>query len=360
MGADPNVKDLGSRSPLHDALDADTMKVLLENGADVNAMDEDKTTPLHEACISGDIEITKVLLEKGANIEALEKDVVELSFEKAPQLVNKIVKTYTGDYPIHIVSQQGNEELLEWLLKKGAIVSVKNKNGHTPIHSAIEKGHLNIVKFLLQRTRSDRKSTFESNLLLFAVKHEQFEVVKELLDRGTYVDVQESGRATSLNMACQLGYERIVKLLLEYNASPNIQDTSGATPLHWAVNNKRTNIVQMLTESDRCLFNIKNQNGKTPLDLAFEGNQFGIAKVISNKMSYLLDTNRKLNPIQNENASKCVICYEDKDGTYAFLPCGHACACKKCCEIIKRDQNKDCPICRGNVVQYQKIFISHH
>ncbi|VDO04728.1 unnamed protein product [Rodentolepis nana] len=57
-------------TPLHWAVDRgflDITKALLENGADINAQDEDLQTPLHYSCSCHYREITTLLLDRGAN-----------------------------------------------------------------------------------------------------------------------------------------------------------------------------------------------------------------------------------------------------------------------------------------------------
>ena len=56
-----------------------------------------------------------------------------------------------------------------------------------------------------------------------------------------------------------------------------------------------------------------------------------------------------------EKAKNCVVCYDQRKGTFALLPCGHAKTCETCCVKIV-EETKSCPLCRGNVSKYQKIF----
>ena len=47
------------------------MKILIEKGADINAFDDEKWSPLHLAASdSSKAEVVKILIEKGANINA--------------------------------------------------------------------------------------------------------------------------------------------------------------------------------------------------------------------------------------------------------------------------------------------------
>ena len=50
----------------------DLVKVisLLTNGADVNARDDDDSTPLHHACINGHKQVVEILLAGGADVNA--------------------------------------------------------------------------------------------------------------------------------------------------------------------------------------------------------------------------------------------------------------------------------------------------
>ena len=57
----------------------------------------------------------------------------------------------------------------------------------------------------------------------------------------------------------------------------------------------------------------------------------------------------------SKEESPCVVCYDERNGTFVLQPCGHAKTCQKCTDKIVRE-TKRCPLCRKTVTKYQKIY----
>jgi ankyrin repeat protein len=79
------------------------LRLLLEKGADVNAIDEWCNTPLTWAASRGDEMMVQLLLEKGADIEA---------------------KSYDGT-ALHAAAHEGHAAVVGLLLEKGADINEK-------------------------------------------------------------------------------------------------------------------------------------------------------------------------------------------------------------------------------------------
>lgn len=99
MGADGNaVAENAQRvAPVHAAAavrDRDTMRLLLERGADPNARQQMDYTPLHGAASRGDVEMARLLLTHGARPDAAGSD---------------------GAAPADVARKYGHPEFAEWI-----------------------------------------------------------------------------------------------------------------------------------------------------------------------------------------------------------------------------------------------------
>ncbi len=111
-----NARDHFWKTPLHVAAAAgksDTVRLLLEYGADANMKDRFGRTPLHEAAESGNAETVGLLLAHGANVHARCKG---------------------GYTPLHMGVSRF--EVVKILLEHGADAGSKDDLGVTPIASA--------------------------------------------------------------------------------------------------------------------------------------------------------------------------------------------------------------------------------
>ena len=92
--ADSPVADAASRG------DEETVRALLERGADVQTARPDGMTALHWAAMRSDLEVTEMLLYAGANLEAT---------------------TRIGQHtPLHVAGRSGRAPVVQALLEAGA------------------------------------------------------------------------------------------------------------------------------------------------------------------------------------------------------------------------------------------------
>jgi len=156
-------------SPVADAAmrgEADRVRTLLRDGADVNAAQGDGMTALHWTALNGDLETTNVLLVAGATVEALTR-----------------VGRYT---PLHLASSRGHASVVSRLLDAGSKPNATTETGVQPLHLAAQAGDAATVTALLGHGASvnARDETHGRTPLVFAASQNRLEAVRILLAKG--------------------------------------------------------------------------------------------------------------------------------------------------------------------------------
>jgi ankyrin repeat protein len=114
-------------------------------------------------------------------------------------------------------------------------VNLTDIKGRTALHLSVkncsEKG-LQITKFLLlknARTEIEDSSRYRRTSLLAAVKANNIDAVRLLLDENAYIDATDAMGRTSLIYAAEHEYDDIKELLIERGADKSCVDSIGRT-----------------------------------------------------------------------------------------------------------------------------------
>jgi len=127
-------------TPLHVAIESgksDAARLLIEVGASIELKDKIERTPLLYACRYGNLEICKLLLEKGADLNAFDcygETALHLACanpcENSIPIIDVLLsagldvncKNTFRETCLHKAARAGNQRLVEYLLKKGAVI----------------------------------------------------------------------------------------------------------------------------------------------------------------------------------------------------------------------------------------------
>jgi len=239
--------------------DVRTAELLLRAGADANAANDLRMTPLSRACTNGSSALVDLLLKAGAEPNT---------------------PIGTGETPLMTCAHAGSIEAVRMLLVHGADVNAKEPTqNQTALMWAAAEQHPSVVKALIE-AHADLKAHTKTGFtaLHFAAREGDLESARALLDAGVDVNVralperaggrgaattaagtgraggQEAGGgragaprggggparsgttfpgATPLLIATVRGELAFAHFLLDRGADPNVLD-GGFTPLFWA------------------------------------------------------------------------------------------------------------------------------
>ena len=305
-GANVHAEDSQGLTPLHKLFtntDASkdvlgVVQVFLERGTDVNTPTKDHITPLHMASYHQHVESVRVLLDHGANVNAEDsqgwtalhrvfenpgasKDVlvlVQLLLERGAD-VNALTKDHIT--PLHLASSILHLESVRVLLDHGANFHAEDSQGWTALHKVFSnpvasKDVLVLVQLLLVRG-ADVNTRNKNHItpLHLAAYHQHTESAQVLLNHGANVHAKDNMGQTPLHGAFfkhpkyYPGDYVIPQLLLRHGADVNARDGHHQTPLHLALCSGCFEGPWVLLKHEADL-NVENKEGKTPFQLAQE------------------------------------------------------------------------------------------
>lgn len=171
VGANVNASQTGGKNEigttvLHHAVtrkdNAAIVKMIIENGADVQASNETGRTPLLKAAWWGGVEYVTPLLDAGADINHASNFGGTALYEATS-------------------TSRDNVDMIRLLISKGANVKAATKKGETPLMNAARWGNLEHAKVLIEAgADKDRKSNSGQTALDFARQRKQSEVIAYL------------------------------------------------------------------------------------------------------------------------------------------------------------------------------------
>jgi uncharacterized protein len=270
-------------------------QILIDNGADINLLNDDETSALMIASHKGYVNIVEMLLKNNAQVNHQDLDGDNALFlgiksnhqEIVSLLIDFGADLYVDDGALSIAIDNNNLMMINLLLHKKVNVNQGNRDKITPLMMASAHGNRAIVERLLQAGAdvNHQDITGDSSLHL-AVLEEHLDIVELLLKAGAKVNIINQDRDSPLLIATLQGYTEIVRVLLAYGANPNFYNQQD-TPLGLAVVNGWQKIALCLIQSGADP-NTRLGDGKTVLMKACDQNNL---ELISHLLKAQADVN---------------------------------------------------------------------
>ncbi|XP_069192308.1 serine/threonine-protein phosphatase 6 regulatory ankyrin repeat subunit C isoform X1 [Procambarus clarkii] len=204
---------LNTRTPLHIAAvhgHLDFARALLKAGANIEAAsaEDDGERPLHLACRWGQESLVTLLVQEGADIEASDNN---------------------GWGPLHCASYVGNAQVASTLIRSGANIEA-SVGLWRPLHRAALWGHVNVIKVLLDAGANiEAQSSFGNRAIHYAASRGQIPVLELLESRGCDLQAVERLGGNALHSAASGGRLRTVQWLVGRSVCHRAQNTDGRT-----------------------------------------------------------------------------------------------------------------------------------
>lgn len=258
--------------------DMGVLNLLLENGADVAAADRDGNTALHRATFfwsdlysdksinwieresrtpAMSLNVTQLLLDHGANVNAINhqgQTALHLSIMKRQWSLMKLLLARGAKVTLKdltFASRTSDEEITQILIAHDLQKQVLCDIPDDGTRSAAFKGHLSLLELLLSRALEQPSCDSEGRSLLqisaFGGNLDCFEcLVRSGFDHGV-LDKQKRTCLHSAAAGTRAGSRAVLEYLLGRGFNPSQTDVDGWTPLLWAAKaGSITNIVTLL------------------------------------------------------------------------------------------------------------------
>lgn len=198
---------------------------LLEKGANPNA-NAVGYTALHAAVLRSDVELVKALLARGADPNA---PITKGTPVRRNSQDFELPKTLIGATPYSLAAKFLEPEIMRALAAGGADTRRPMTDGATPLMAASGMG-------IVAPAQDEKRSTDRRGLAILdggSVEPESrvLETVTTALSLGSDLEAVNSSGETALHIAATQGYATIVQTLAERGANLNARNGRGQTPL---------------------------------------------------------------------------------------------------------------------------------
>ncbi len=227
--------------------DADTLRLVIAHGGDLNMIDGNGASPLLLAIAHERPESARLLIDARCRLDHTHSD---------------------GRQPLHHAAIYGESETLSYLLEKGMEANVLTENGSSALLLACIEGHEDIVTRLLRHGADLNTVYFDAvTALSVATSNQKYGVMLHLLAHGAKPDL--IGQHKNLPLVhCTVNNDiKSVILLLQGNASLGLSDNSGdpssivehTHPLHIAIVKNHADLILLFASVEHNVNFVRRQ-----------------------------------------------------------------------------------------------------
>ncbi|XP_071126835.1 putative ankyrin repeat protein RF_0381 [Mytilus edulis] len=330
----------------------DMVELLLDMKCDANETDPVGRSPLFVASAKGHIKIVKRLVENDGHLK------IEDNKKNKADITMSDNRNRTS---LHIACEEGHKPVIEYLVQKGANISVCDVDGNSLLHMACVPGKREVVELLLKEYKDKGKETEIENTnklgqtpIIVASSTEGHDVVKLLLQYNANIQATDNRGFTSLLTASMYGFTKTVQFLINEKAKILHLDNEGRTALFIACKKGHLDTVKVLIEEGKTkILDVCDWHHKSPFYIACSEGRTEIVKLlIENEVKIKADIDLC---DENSKSPLHVACERSHDTIVQFLLENRA-------KMDTRDRHQNLPLhvaCKvGNLKIVQLLYQS--
>ncbi|MDP2204776.1 MAG: ankyrin repeat domain-containing protein [Alphaproteobacteria bacterium] len=269
-GADLNATDKNGLTPLMRAWQAgayETMRHLLQLGADIGAVNLDHKNILHMAAGANDVAALKMLLAEGGAAH------LQTRMPSADKLT-----------PLHAAVREGAEDAARLLIAAGASVNIPDAQNMTPLHTAAARDDVGMIYTLVCEGHAEIgrvENPAGYTALHTAIINKNEAAMRALCDLGADAHQMDTEKRTPLNIAGWNGFLPAIKYLMEeIPAETSEEDAlqSRTQALYDAVFYSHDDAAEYLIASGKLDLNRPTRNGDYVLIAALQSGTSDMAE----------------------------------------------------------------------------------
>ncbi|XP_056633981.1 protein phosphatase 1 regulatory inhibitor subunit 16B [Diorhabda sublineata] len=222
--------------------DIDEVRRLLMKGVSPDSSNEDGLTALHQCCIDDNESMLVLLLEYGANVNAEDSE------------------KWT---PLHAAATCGHLKLVRILVSRGANLLAVNADGNMPYDICEDEAALDYIESEMARRGVTQQLIDETRA---ATEAQMLRDLKKIAANGGNLEYYDAQGATPLHIAAANGYISVVEFLLDLGVRTDVKDKDEWQPSHAAACWGHPEVLELLAQAGANL-NAKNKHDETPSDI---------------------------------------------------------------------------------------------
>ncbi|MCK5683641.1 ankyrin repeat domain-containing protein [bacterium] len=297
-----NKQNYRGKTPLYIAMEQDDLemvKLLLDNGARTEIVDNEGKTVLYSAVVQNKIDFIRIFIEKGADPNIIDNNGVPMLHAAIDNGNVEILELLKKNYLNLDIIKDGNFKvtaihhallykdivIAKWLIRNGADFNIADKNKLYPLDYAIQFNLNKVITFLnrmkakrsnrsigiapysLQQTNKNDNAPTADSIVMKSCKKGNVRVLKRLIKDGADIEALGPDGKTLLHYAVYSGSEDTIRLLLDSGLDIEIKSTNGETAFTEAVKKKKLNLSEFLLQNGAYIDSI-DRKGLTPLHYA--------------------------------------------------------------------------------------------